>query len=76
MKKSGKGTPRCRGEISASSRLWMITLTAKLASRSATKLAPRSGRKAIRSISTAATVPRQRRRHDLHGERKAGLVPR
>ena len=50
----GIGTPFWRGEMSARKRFWMITLIAKLENSSVTKLAPRSGRKAMRSISTPA----------------------
>ncbi len=65
---SGNGTPFCRGETSARNRFWMITESAKHANSSVTKRAPRSGRKASRSISTAATVAASEGRRDLHEE--------
>ena len=71
---SGNGTPFCRGETSARNRFWMITDRAKLAKSSVTKRAPRSGRNASRSISTAATIAATQRRHDLHEEGRAALV--
>ena len=56
LKISGIGTPFWRGEIVARKMFWMITASAKLANRSVRKLAPRSGRKATRSMSTAETA--------------------
>ncbi len=62
----GIGTPFWRGETNARKRFWMITLIAKLENSSVTKLAPRSGRNAMRSISTR----RDRRRE--HAPRRPG----